>query len=127
MLCCYCMLFFFCTSTTTTVYCPSCPTLPQPAVCPSFARGVVLRLKNGVRAALAETVARPMARLLPADADLLVPVPLHRWRLWSRGFNQAALIAAAMTKASGVASAPTLLVRLRRTPPLRSEERRVGK
>src|SRR3546814_16405178 len=60
-----------------------------------------------------------MARLLPADADLLVPVPLHRWRLWSRGFNQAALIAAAMTKASGVASDPTLLVRRRRTPPLR--------
>src|SRR3546814_10270412 len=39
--------------------------------------------------------------------------------LWSRGFNQAALIAAAMTKASGVASDPTLLVRRRRTPPLR--------
>ncbi|HVI99460.1 MAG TPA: ComF family protein [Sphingomonas sp.] len=84
-----------------------------------IARRVALRFKYGGRAALAETVARPMARLLPGDADLLVPVPLHRWRLWSRGFNQAALIAAALTKASGIANDPSLLVRRRRTPPLR--------
>ncbi|MCM8729850.1 double zinc ribbon domain-containing protein [Hephaestia sp. GCM10023244] len=85
----------------------------------AIARRVVLRLKYGGRAALAETVARPMTRLLPVDADLLVPVPLHRWRIWSRGFNQAALIAAALSKSSGIAHDPTVLVRRRRTPPLR--------
>ena len=37
---------------------------------------VALRLKYGGRIGLAETVARLMARLMPADADLLVPVPL---------------------------------------------------
>jgi predicted amidophosphoribosyltransferase len=30
---------------------------------------------------------------LTAEADMVVPVPLHRWRLWTRRFNQAALLA----------------------------------
>ncbi|WP_051124799.1 ComF family protein [Sphingomonas sp. PAMC 26605] len=84
------------------------------------ARGVALRLKYGGRTALAETVGRQMARLLPAGADLLVPVPLHRWRLWERGFNQAALIAAAITRACGVPHDPLVLRRVRATPPLRA-------
>lgn len=83
------------------------------------ARRVVLKLKYGGRLALAETVARPMARLLPDDADLLVPVPLHRWRIWGRGFNQAALIASAVGRVSGVASDPFALTRPRATPVLR--------
>jgi ComF family protein len=84
------------------------------------ARGVALRLKYGGRTALAETVGRQMARLLPPGAELLVPVPLHRWRLWSRGFNQAALIAAAITRACGLPHDPLLLRRTRATPPLRA-------
>lgn len=83
------------------------------------ARRVALRLKYGGRTALAETVARPMARLLPADADLLVPVPLHRGRLWSRGFNQAALIARALERASGAPADLFALERRRATPVLR--------
>ena len=83
------------------------------------ARTVALRLKYGGRTAFAETVGRQMARLLPDDADVLVPVPLHRWRLWSRGFNQAALISAALTRVSGVANDPLLLRRVRATPRLR--------
>lgn len=83
------------------------------------ARHVALRLKYGGRTALAETVAGPMARLLPADADLLVPVPLHRGRLWSRGFNQAALIARALERASGVRVDVFALARRRATPVLR--------
>jgi ComF family protein len=84
------------------------------------ARTVALRLKYGRRTALAETVGRQMVRLLPSDAELLVAVPLHRWRLWSRGFNQAALIAAALTRATGVPNDPLLLRRTRATPPLRA-------
>jgi ComF family protein len=83
------------------------------------ARHVALRLKYGGRTALAETVARPMARLLPDDADLLVPVPLHRGRLWGRGFNQAALIAAAIGRARDVPVDPFALARRRATPVLR--------
>ena len=83
------------------------------------ARTVALRLKYGGRTALAETVGRQMARLMPADAALLIPVPLHRWRLWSRGFNQAALIAHALTIGCDVPNDPLLLRRVRPTPPLR--------
>jgi ComF family protein len=83
------------------------------------ARTVALRLKYGGRTAFAETVARQMARLMPAGAELLVPVPLHRWRIWSRGFNQAALIARALTRTTGIANDPLLLQRVRSTPVLR--------
>jgi ComF family protein len=83
------------------------------------ARTVVLRLKYGGRTAFAETVARQMARLMPEGAELLVPVPLHRWRIWSRGFNQSALIAAALTRAMAIPNDPMLLRRVRATPALR--------
>jgi ComF family protein len=83
------------------------------------ARSVALKLKYGGRLACAETMARAMARLLPAEADLLVPVPLHRWRLWTRGFNQAALIAAALARSSGVPARCELLRRTKATPVLR--------
>lgn len=49
-------------------------------------------------------------------ADLLVPVPLHRWRLFRRRYNQAALLALAVGRAAGVRVVPDLLVRRRRTP-----------
>ncbi|MGC6400819.1 ComF family protein [Sphingomonas sp. FW199] len=83
------------------------------------ARRLALKLKYGGRMSLAETMARMMARHLADDADLLVPVPLHRWRLWSRGFNQAALIAADLSAIRGVPNDPMLLRRVRRTPVLR--------
>ncbi|MEN2785199.1 ComF family protein [Sphingomonas qilianensis] len=85
----------------------------------AVARTVALRLKYGGRTAFATTVARQMARWLPEDADLLVPVPLHRWRIWSRGFNQAGLIAQALSRTSGVPTDLTAVVRRKATPLLR--------
>jgi ComF family protein len=85
------------------------------------ARAVALRLKYGRRPGMARTMAAAMARLL-ADAPpqaLLVPVPLHRWRLWSRGYNQAQAIAAALARTSGLRHEPGLLLRTRSTPVLR--------
>lgn len=67
----------------------------------------------------AETMARLMARLMPDGTDLLVPVPLHRWRLWSRGFNQALLIAEALERITNIPAARDHLVRTRATPSLR--------
>ncbi|OYX40497.1 ComF family protein [Sphingomonas sp. 32-62-10] len=84
-----------------------------------IARAMVLRLKYGGRTGFAETAARHMARLMPDDADVIVPVPLHRWRLWSRGFNQAALIGQALERLTGKPCDVDVLTRPRATPMLR--------
>src|SRR3546814_5402380 len=55
---------------------------------------------------------------------LLVPVPLHRWRLWSGGFNQAALVAHELARLGGVPHDPHLLRRAKATPSLRGRGRR---
>jgi ComF family protein len=82
-----------------------------------------MRLKYARRTAFAQTAARAMARLVPDDADLLVPVPLHRWRLWSRGYNQAALIALGLAS-NDVPAAINVLRRSKATPVLRGLGRR---
>ena len=84
-----------------------------------IARSVALKFKYGRKTHLGALMAGHMARLMPAGIDLIVPVPLHRWRLWSRGFNQAALVAAALGKSSGVPVDVALLRRVRPTRPLR--------
>lgn len=88
----------------------------------AVARTVALRFKYGRRTGHARLVARYMMRHLDgvdARALMFVPVPLHRWRLWSRGFNQAALIATALARLTGGTAANEALVRTVRTPPLR--------
>ncbi|MDF0540822.1 ComF family protein [Sphingobium sp. H39-3-25] len=91
------------------------------------ARTVALKFKYGRRIGLARLIAGHMRKHLPhADRAtmLIVPVPLHRWRLWWRGFNQAALIADRLGEAGGVGGGKIavdkdVLRRTRRTPPLR--------
>jgi ComF family protein len=55
------------------------------------------------------------ADLLP-QTDIIIPVPLHRWRLLQRRYNQAALIAIVLGKATDKAVWPNGLVRTRSTP-----------
>ncbi len=92
------------------------------------ARTVALRLKYGRRTGharlMAQLMARPLAAFGAAETMLLVPVPLHRWRLWSRGFNQAALAAAALSRLTGAAHDPHLLVRRKATVALRGKGKR---
>lgn len=84
------------------------------------ARKLVLAFKHGKRIALAPMLARLIAARLPAmEGDWLVmPVPLHRWRLWHRGFNQAALIAAEIARSTGAELLVDGLERRKRTPAL---------
>jgi ComF family protein len=68
------------------------------------ARTLTHRLKYSDRAELARPIARWMARAgadVLADADLLAPVPLHPLRLWRRRFNQAAALAAEVSRQTG--------------------------
>lgn len=84
------------------------------------ARTLALKLKYGRRPGIAKTIARQMERLLPDGGDpVLAPVPLHRWRIWTRGYNQAALIARALGQARGIALGLDVIERRRGTPPLR--------
>ena len=86
-----------------------------------LSRGIAIRLKYGRKVALARTMARYMAPLVEAEdrKPILVPVPLHRARLWLRGFNQSALVAKEIASKLGLAAEPTLLRRVKRTPPLK--------
>jgi ComF family protein len=65
--------------------------------------------------AFARWLARAGAELLP-DCDVIAPVPLHRWRLWTRRYNQSALLAFALARFSGRPCVPDLLLRTRATP-----------
>jgi len=90
------------------------------AVCrfDGVARELVHRLKYGDRTELALTLGRMMAqagRELLVDADLIVPVPLHRTRLWSRRFNQAAALAVVIARQTQLPLAPAALSRVKRT------------
>ena len=83
-------------------------------------RAVALKLKYGGRPGVAETMARFMVRHLDgAEGALLAPVPLHRWRIWRRGYNQAALIASALARQTGLEAKLDLIERVRATPPLK--------
>lgn len=84
-------------------------------------RSIALKLKYGRKVALARTMARYMMPLRgdwPADA-ILVPVPLHRWRLWGRGFNQSALVARELARLWSLRADFEGLRRTRRTRPLK--------
>ena len=89
-----------------------------------ISRGIALRLKYGRKVALAKTMARYMSPLVgEGGGKLFVPVPLHRRRLWQRGFNQAALIAAEVAMRCGGTADAALLRRVKPTPPLKGLSR----
>lgn len=86
-----------------------------------ISREIPLKLKYGRRIGLAKMIAHALARYMERGAEdaLLVPVPLHRVRLWDRGFNQAALIAAALHESYGTELSQDALLRIKRTPALK--------
>ena len=107
------------------VRCDECLTFP-----PAWSRGrsaliyrdtakrLVLALKHGDRLDLVGPASEWMARAakpLLTPEMVLVPVPVHRWRLIRRRYNQAALLAQGIAKHTGLACLPDALVRLRPT------------
>ncbi|MEW9856826.1 ComF family protein [Novosphingobium sp. M1R2S20] len=70
-----------------------------------------------------------MAAKLPDGVDdwLIVPVPLHRWRLWRRGYNQAAVLARELARTTGAQLAVDALERRRATASLGGLGRRARK
>jgi ComF family protein len=85
------------------------------------ARSLILPLKHGGREENAEMLAAHMQRCgagLLARAELLIPVPLHRWRLLARRFNQSVLLARPLARNSGKRLLPDALRRSRPTAPL---------
>lgn len=85
------------------------------------ARRLVLPLKYGDRPDLARGIAGMMYRAglrLVREADVVVPVPLHRIRLFRRRYNQAALLARAVARLAGRTAVVDGLQRTRRTRPL---------
>lgn len=83
-------------------------------------RRLVLAFKHGRRIALAPLLARLIAAKLPMVGPdwLIVPVPLHRWRLWRRGFNQSALLGREIAQATGASLVVDGLLRRKATPML---------
>ncbi|HEY3148519.1 MAG TPA: ComF family protein [Dongiaceae bacterium] len=82
------------------------------------ARTLVHSLKYQDRTDLAPAMGRWMARAgqeLLDQADVLVPVPLHWRRGWSRRYNQSGALARVISRQSGVKLASEALRRIRAT------------
>ncbi len=105
--------------------CGNCQTDPPPfararaaAIYEGPVAKAITNLKFGRRMAflppMQHWLKRPLCLELIADADLLVPVPLHPKRIKNRGFNQALLLAQAFPEA---ALAGEAVVRTRHTAP----------
>lgn len=109
-------------------HCDDCLRIPRPwrqgrsaMLYLGNARRMVLALKHGDRQDLAGPCGWWMAQALTGvatDGMLLAPVPLHRFRLLKRRYNQAALLARALARELGAECCPDLMTRHRATPSL---------
>jgi len=86
-------------------------------------RKLILSYKHGGKIALAPLLGRLLSARIPPPSDgdrnaLLIPVPLHRWRIWKRGFNQAAMLATDLAKRGNGDLLVDGLLRRKSTPSL---------
>lgn len=105
--------------------CPACQAKPKAfqrcrAACvyDEHSRELILKLKHADRTDLAGLFARWLSRAsveLLAEAEAVVPVPVHRTRMLSRRYNQAAEIARPLARMAGLTYLPDVLIRERDT------------
>ena len=92
-------------------------------------RHLAITFKHADRTYMAPTLAGWLHRAgheFWADADFIVPVPLHHWRLLKRRYNQAGLLAQQLGKLTDIPVLVDGLLRTRQTPTqghLRRKER----
>lgn len=105
------------------IFCRTCALTVERTLAPDgvFAYGgavalAIRRFKFASRPDLIERFASLLVPLVPPDADLVLPVPIHPTRLAERGYNQAALLARPVARALGLPFAARVLRRLRDTP-----------
>jgi len=67
-------------------------------------RALIHLYKYGRVRPLAKPLGEMLAAAIPRDCvfDAIVPVPLHWWRRWQRGFNQSELLARAVARRYGL-------------------------
>lgn len=108
-----------------TILCDDCMTIARPwskgraaILYQENGRKLILAFKHGDRLDLAhpagQWLARVAAPLLDPDT-LIAPVPLHWMRMLKRRYNQSALLASSLAKATDQASCLDLLTRTKRT------------
>ncbi len=101
--------------------CDACQSVTRPwqqgrsvLIYEGLGRKLVLGLKYGDRQDVALAAAKWMARVarrLDRPETIVVPVPIHRWRLMKRRYNQAGLLGQALAKELGRPFCPDLIVR----------------
>ncbi|MDB5491822.1 MAG: comF [Micavibrio sp.] len=82
-------------------------------------RELILKFKHGDHLQAVPTLAGMMNRAggeLITGAQVIVPVPLHRWRLLRRRYNQAALLGLSLSRVTGLRCVADGLLRTRATP-----------
>lgn len=98
---------------------PSFDTMRSSVVYNDVSRHLVLCFKHGDMLQLAPLMARWMVQAggeLLKNADLIIPVPLHRYRLIRRQYNQAAILVNQISKIANLKKNNEALLRVRHTP-----------
>ena len=89
------------------------------AIYDDISKKLILAFKHGASLDLLPLLSKLMllrGQSLVEQADLIIPVPLHRFRLLKRKYNQSALLAKHIAKHSQKTCAPDGLKRIRSTP-----------
>ncbi|MBN2739639.1 MAG: ComF family protein [Rhodobacteraceae bacterium] len=115
------------------VLCDDCLTHPRPwtrgrtaMMYSGVGRDLVLAFKHADRLDLVRPMAGWMAqaaRPLITPDTLIAPIPLHRWRLLKRRYNQSALLVKQMARTTGHEGCVDLFSRTRNTPSQKGHDR----